>query len=53
MKYSFNLDLLSGISVLVTIGSLMMVTVFLLPAAVHRAPAALASGLPTPAAALR
>jgi hypothetical protein len=32
VKRSFNLELLSGISVLITIGSLMMVTVFVLPA---------------------
>ena len=58
MKRSFNLELLSGISVLITIGSMAMVTVFVLPAAVHRAPvtgasAALTSGWTPPAAAVR
>jgi hypothetical protein len=49
VKKWFNLELLSGISVLITFASLAMVTVFLLPSAAHRAPvlevpAALASG---------
>ena len=56
MKKRFNLELLNGISVLVTLASLAMVTGFLLPSPAHRAalsdaPAALASGsLPPPAA---
>ena len=51
---SFSLELLNGISVLITLASLVMVTGFLLPHAVHSAPssdapAALASGsLPPP-----
>ena len=54
MKRSFNPELLSGICVLVTIGSMVMVTAFLLPVAVHRAPvtsvsAALASSFAPPA----
>ncbi len=58
VKRSFNLELVSGISVLVTIGSLVMVTVFLLPTAVHRAPVtgvtgALASSFAPPPAAVR
>jgi hypothetical protein len=56
VKKSFNLELLNGISVLITLASLAMVTGFLLPSTAHRAPvsdapAALASGsLPPPAA---
>ena len=51
MKKRFNLELLNGISVLVTLASLAMVTGFLLPSPAHRAalsdaPAALASGSP-------
>jgi hypothetical protein len=49
VKKWFNLELLSGISVLITFASLVMVTAFVLPSPAQRAPvndgtAALASG---------
>jgi hypothetical protein len=51
----YNLELLSGISVLVSIASVVLMTVLMLPGVAHRAPlldvpAAIAPGSPPPIA---